>query len=181
VVLALGRAAAGGAVPDVGAEVSTGSLLIEPAFAHFSSIAPTEVAIVVPGFVVALLAVGSLVRNRRVGVVRTPTWNSAAVPFQPRTQYTATGWSNPTRVVFDSLLRTRRRRTPVGPTLAPREVRYSSRVPALVDDLLVLPLARGVNWVARRTQGLQSGSLAQYLLYVLVVLVAVLVLVPVGR
>lgn len=181
VVIGLGRAAAAVAVPDVSSSVSTGSLLIEPAFAHFSSIAPTEMAIVVPAFAVALLAVGAVLRNRSASVVRTPVWSSGSVPAQARTQYTPTAWSNPLRVVFDTVLRTRRRRTVDGPPLAPRAIRYSSAVPSIIDERLVQPLVDAVSRLARLAQGLQSGSLAQYLLYILVVLAAVLLLAPVGR
>ncbi len=181
VVLGLGRAVAATGRPDVGGQVSAGDLLIQPAFAHFSSISPTRLAVVVPAFVLVLLIAGRLVRNRRAAVVRTPVWASGAVAAQARVQYTATGWSNPTRVVFDTLLRTRRHRTAVGPALAPSEVRYSSTVPDLVDELLATPLIRFVTRIARTVQRLQSGALAHYILYILVVLVVILLLVPVGR
>jgi hydrogenase-4 component B len=181
VVTGLGRAAAATGQPDVGTHVSTGDLLIEPAFAHFSSIAPTRLAVVVPAFALALVLIGCLVRNRRLPVVRTPVWTSGAAAPGPRVQYTPTGWSNPTRVVFDTVLRTRRHRTVAGPRLAPREVRYQSEVPNSVDDLLIVPLVGLVMGVARGVQRLQSGSVAHYILYILAVLIVILVLVPVGR
>lgn len=183
VTLGLGRAAAASAVGDVSSQIATGNLLLEPAFAHFSSIAPTELAIVVPVFAGVLVLLGVLMRNRRVpAVVRTPVWNCGDVPHTARTQYTPTGWSNPTRVVFDSLLRTRRQRTVAGDPLAPAPVvHYRSRVPAPLDEYLVIPIVHATMRLARWSQGLQSGSLAQYLLYVLVVLAAVLLVLPMGR
>jgi formate hydrogenlyase subunit 3/multisubunit Na+/H+ antiporter MnhD subunit len=174
----LGSAQPAAGVEDVAAHVSTGALLIEPAFAHFSSIAPTELAIVIPGFAAILLIIGALTRNRRTRIVRTPLWNSGSVPPQARTQYTPTGWSNPTRVVFDSLLRTRRARVDMGPALLPSRARYTSEVPALIERLLILPPARAALTIAAFIQRLQSGSLSRYVLYVLAVLAAVLVLVP---
>jgi hydrogenase-4 component B len=174
----LGSAQAAAGVLDVSAHVSTGALLIEPAFPNFSSIAPTELAIVMPGFALALLVVGILVRNHRLPTVRTPVWNSGAVRAQARTEYTATGWSNPTRVVFDSLLRTRRERTEMGPSLLPSTARYTSEIPALIERWLILPPARVALAMSGLLQRVQSGSLARYLLYILAVLAAVLILVP---
>lgn len=181
ITLPMASAAASLGAPDVGGDVSTGALLISPAFPDFSSIAPTEVAIVLLGFLLLLLAAGLAVRNRRAPVRRTPVWSSGAVPAQPRTQYTPTGWSNPTRVVFDAVLRTRRRRTVGGPALSPAGIRYSSTVPAAVDDRLILPLARLVTGLAGRMLVIQSGRLGTYILYILVVLVAILLAVPLIR
>lgn len=163
----------------VGARVSTGELLIAPVFADFSSISPTEIAIVLPAFALLLVVLLVLTRNRRIPIRRTPVWASGSVPADARTQYTPTAWSNPTRVVFDAALRTRRAVRRRGPDLAPVGVRYSSRVPAAVDEWLVLPGARALLRLVGRLQGLQSGSLARYLSYVLAVLVIVLVTVAV--
>ncbi|MHB8718433.1 MAG: proton-conducting transporter transmembrane domain-containing protein [Candidatus Dormibacteria bacterium] len=181
VVVGLGRAAAAASAGDVSAQVSTGGLLIEPAFAHFSSIAPTEMALVLPGFALGLVFLLAAVRNRAAPVVRTPVWASGAVTAQSRTQYTPTGWSNPLRVVFDTVLRTRRRRTVAGPALAPQSISYWSSVPSVVDERVLQPIIDLVTRSARVAQRLQSGSLAQYLLYILLVLAVVLLLVPVGR
>jgi hydrogenase-4 component B len=181
VTLPIARAASALGAPDVGGGVSAGDLLISPAFPGFSSIAPTEVGIVLVGFLLLLLLLGALVRNRRAPIRRTPVWSSGAVPAQARTQYTPTGWSNPIRVVFDALLRTHRSRGVIGPTLAPLEVRYSSSVPAVVDDRLILPLAGLVNAVARRMLPIQSGRLGHYVLYILIVVVAILLAVPLVR
>lgn len=174
----LGVAAHAAGAPNVSANLSSGQLLIEPVFAKFASISPTELAVVIPTFTLLLMLLGAAVGNRRLGVVRTPVWNSGAVAPGPRTQYTATGWSNPTRVVFDTLLRTRRTRRTSGLELAPEGVVYTSKVPAIVDHRLVLPLVRRTMRLAKALQALQSGSLARYLFYILVTLVAVLLLVP---
>jgi hypothetical protein len=161
--------------PAVGSRVSTGELLVAPVFADFSSISPTEIAIVLPAFALLIALVLLVTRNRRVAVRRTAVWASGSVPGQARTQYTPTAWSNTTRVVFDAALRTRRAVRRQGPALAPVRVRYSSRVPAAVDEWLVLPGVRALLRLVGRLQGLQSGSLAGYLSYVLAVLVIVLV------
>lgn len=163
-----------GAAP-VGPRVSTGALLIAPVFADFSSISPTEIAIVLPAFGLLLVLLLVMTRNRRVPLRRTSVWASGSVPGQARTQYTPTAWSNPTRVVFDAALRTRRVLRRRGPELAPVGVRYSSRVPAAVDEWLVLPGARALLRLVGWLQGLQSGSLARYLSYMLAALVMVLV------
>ncbi len=177
----LGSAQSAAGVPDVAAQVSTGALLIEPAFAKFSSIAPTELAIVIPGFAVLILIIGALTRNHRTHIVRTPLWNSGSEPPHARTQYTPTAWSNPIRVVFDSLLRTRRDRVETGPALLPSRARYTSEVPALIERWLILPPVRAALATSAFVRRLQSGSLSLYLLYVLAVLAAILIVVPLVR
>jgi hydrogenase-4 component B len=178
VAVPVGRAGAALGVPDVGAAVSAGNLLIQPAFPHFSSISPTELAIVLPLLALLVLGLTRLVRNRAANVVRTPVWASGAMPGDAATQYTATAWSNPVRVVFDTFLRTRRTRETVAAPPGSVRITYASVVPAPVDDWLVLPLARALERAARWTQHLQSGRLGHYLLYLLVVLVTALIVAP---
>ncbi|MGH7919004.1 MAG: proton-conducting transporter membrane subunit, partial [Candidatus Dormibacteraceae bacterium] len=178
----IARAGPAVGVPLAGGRISTGDLLLQPAFAKFASIAPTELAIVVPAFAGLLLLLGLLVRSRRVPFLRrTPVWASGQVPGEKRTQYTPTAWTNPLRVVFDLVLRTDRTIHRQGPDLAPVSTSYRSHVPALVDERLVIPVVRGILRLAGWLQGLQSGSLARYVLYLLVVLVVALVVVAFDR
>jgi hydrogenase-4 component B len=178
IVPTVANAAAAAGSTNVGGHISTGQYLIEPAFAKFSSIAPTQIALVLLGFGTLIVIIGYIVRNRKVQNKRTPVWNSGAVPFQANTQYTPTGWSNPTRVVFDSVLHTRRSSHLRGPHLARFGVRYSSQVPLLIDEYVILPIARGAQAIGSALQRLQSGHLSRYLFYVLGVLVLSLLVVP---
>lgn len=182
VVPALGDAATAVGVPAVGARISPGDLLLQPAFGHFASIAPTELAIVVPLWAGLLLLLGVLLRPQGIPALRrTPVWASGQVPGDRRTQYTPTAWTNPLRVVFDLVLRTQRSIHRHGPDLAPVRTEYRSRVPALVDEWLVVPAARATLRFAGWLQVLQSGSLARYVFYLLVVLVVTLAVVAFAR
>lgn len=174
----LARAARAADAPDISASVAPGNYLIEPAFPHFASIAPTQITLVLVCFAVLLVVGGNAIRNRSIKTLRTPVWNSGAVTAQPRTQYTPTAWSNPMRVVFDTFLRTRRSRRASGPTLWPVGVHYSSQIPPLIDDWLILPLTRFMQSIGSVLQRLQSGHLSRYLLYVLAVIVILLLAVP---
>lgn len=182
VIPILGDAASAIGVPPVGADISPGDLLLQPAFAHFASIAPTELAIVVPLWAGLLLLVGVLARPRGVAALRrTPVWASGQVPGERRTQYTPTAWTNPLRVVFDLVLRTHRSVHRHGPDLAPVRTEYRSRVPVLVDECLVMPASRATVRFAGWLQVLQSGSLARYVFYLLLVLVVTLAVVAFTR
>lgn len=178
VIPSLARAAAAAGSANVDRSVSAGNYLIEPAFAHFASIAPTQVALVLCCYVGLVIIVGWTVRNRSIKTVRTPVWNSGLVPFDSRTQYTPTGWSNPTRVVFDTFLRTVRTRQARGPRLGPVGVRYSSHVPLLIDQYFVIPVVHTAERIGSVLQRLQSGHLSRYLFYLLAVIVVILLVVP---
>lgn len=175
-VTLFGRVVTPAARTDVGGRVSTGSLLIEPAFSPFASVSPTQMAIVLPIAAAVPLLFVLLTRNRRVAHRRTPVWNSGATPFGPATQYTALGFSNPLRVVFGKLL------------LPAREARVHERFPAggayvttsrlLAEEYVYEPLVRLGLWTNSHVRRLQSGSISLYLLYLLVGLVLVLLVVP---
>lgn len=178
----LGDAGAALGVPAVGGDISPGELLLQPAFGNFSSIAPTELAIVVPAWAGLLVLLWLMLRPRGVPALRrTAVWASGQVPGEPRTQYTPTAWTNPLRVVFDIVLRTQRSVHRHGPDLAPVRTEYRSRMPALVDEWLVMPATRATLRFAGWLQVLQSGSLARYVFYLLVVLVLALAAVAFAR
>lgn len=79
------------------------------------------------------------------------------------------------------MLRTHRSIRRHGPDLAPVRTEYRSRVPALVDEWLVTPAVRATLRFAGWLQALQSGSLARYVLSLVVVLVVTLAVVAFER
>ena len=114
-----------------------------------------------------------LARYRRPRTVGTWTCGS---PVTPSAQYSATAFSKPVRTIFAFFLAPERRRTiDEGASLwFPRRILYVTSSRYLVDELARHFAARTLS-LARRSRGLQSGSLRLYLLYAAVALVVTMV------
>ncbi len=139
------------------------------------SISPVVIAIVLIAlaplpWLVAQTLFGS---NRRT---RGPVWSTGVV-FRPTMQYTGTSFSKPLRLFFGRVLLPERQIDVVyhGASPLPRVVRYSGRVPALVEERIYLPLRSFALWGAGRLRLIQSGSVQTYLLYMMAALAVLLV------
>jgi hydrogenase-4 component B len=114
---------------------------------------------------VALTGGFALLRGRR-SAAPAPTWVSGQL-VEPSLNWTSPGFTKPLRLVLESVLRPQREITThtVGGVL--QEVRYSGRVPHLIEERLYVPAARlsllGAAWARR----LQSGSLGMYVAYLI--------------
>lgn len=172
----LASVAAPAAGAEVARQVSTGALLLEPAFSGFSSISPTELGIVLPIAAALPLIIIAILWNRTASRRRVPVWNSGAVPFSRATQYTALGFSNPVRIVFGKLLQPAREAQTVGSL--PVDGTYATPSRLLLEEYVYDPLVRFGLWANRQVRRLQSGSIGLYLLYLLVGLTLVLIVVP---
>lgn len=172
----LGRVGETGAGANVAGNIANPGLLMEPAFAAFSSVSPTELAIVLPIAALIPLLVVLASHNRSAGHRRTPVWNSGATPFGHVTQYTALGFSNPLRIVFGKLLLPQRLATADTPVVV--SASYASESRLLAEEFVYEPLVRLALWLNRHVRRLQSGALSLYLLYMLIGLIVVLLVVP---
>ncbi len=193
-VLALGSLALGVAAPWVvkllesgtagiggGAafgRVSRPGWLIEPGYSGFASISPTVLAIVLASFAVGFWVVRALLRARYRGRV-VPVWASATEISGSREQYTAFGYANMTRVIFNVVYRIRPRVEVYG------DERFPARMTVARDEANVFepewlyrPITRSFLWVAGRIRGIQAGYLGLYLLYLLIALMVVLLVAP---
>jgi hydrogenase-4 component B len=134
---------------------------------------------------VLLLASGiALVRvlTRKRALARQPAWDGGVRRLTPSMTYTATGFSNPVRVIFNSVLR------PVTiqdskETIAQHfldAIKKDRRDVHLVDRLLIRPVVfygRGLAaWLAR----MHSGRVNAYAAYILVALLIVLLIMGVA-
>jgi hydrogenase-4 component B len=126
--------------------------LIQPTFGGFSSISPGGLGITILGFTVLFWLIARCFarpRGRNAAV-----WTSGE-SYRPWTQYTATGYANPTRVVLDAAVRT---------------------------ELFALPFYRSIAApflrVAELVRATQSGVIAAYLTYILVFTIVMLLLFP---
>lgn len=139
------------------------------------SISPVVIAIVL----IALAPLPWLLARTLFGSnrqTRGPVWSTGVV-FRPTMQYTGTSFSKPLRLFFGRVLLPERQIDVVyhGASPLPRLVRYSGRVPALVEERIYLPLRSFALWGAGRLRLIQSGSVQAYLLYMMAALAVLLV------
>lgn len=104
---------------------------------------------------------------------RAPAWACGAVSTTARMQDTAEGFGQPIRQIFEPFFHITRELP------SPFDERPRYRV--LIEDRIwlgaYLPIARGVDWLARAVGRLQQGRISLYLLYSFVTLVVMLLLV----
>lgn len=154
-------------------------LAIQPAFANFSSASPTELAIVVPAFLLVPLALRALLRPAGQRRQRVAVWTSASGWPVRAVEYTPLAFSNMERVVFQGLYGLRRGHQTTGPAFFPQELRYRTAIVEAFLAWFYRPLviaALATTAVVRRSQ---SGVIGWYILYMLIVLLAILAVIRV--
>ncbi|MGC8763026.1 MAG: hypothetical protein ACP5VN_05250 [Acidobacteriota bacterium] len=108
-------------------------------------------------------------RERAAG----PTWGCGYGAPSPRMQYTASSFAQPLLSIAPTLIRASlRKRRPKG--FFPDGASFQSHYPDPADRRIYEPAVRGVLAVAKALRPLQQGRLQNYLLYVLLALVALL-------
>jgi hydrogenase-4 component B len=185
------RLVGSGLSPLIPARVTDGALaqpwVLGPVFPGFSVLSPSWLWIVMPALLIVVIAVTLLAaRSRVLRVRRVPAWRSATAGVEGADQYTAFGYTNPTRRVLAGVLLTRtelrsiEEPTDTGgePGAAPvPHLGYTSDVLELVEEFLYRPLARPMMALVRTVKRLQSGRLDAYLAYMLIALIAILAVV----
>jgi hydrogenase-4 component B len=111
--------------------------------------------------------------TRRGRAAERPTWDCGYAEPGPRMQYTGSSFGQTLVELFAFVLwpKSHRRRLD---GLFPRGGRFRRAVPDPVLDRMVVPLFRGVARGVRRLRVLQQGQTQVYVLYLLLVLVALL-------
>ena len=110
--------------------------------------------------------------------VRGPVWAGGIPAFTSQMQYTPTAYANPIRIIFDLIFRSRVRYEASAPIARHREGRiaYSQIIPPPLDRELYQPVLATVRWIASRAQAIQSGNVNQYVAYIFLLVLAILVL-----
>lgn len=135
-----------------------------------------------PAVMVALLAVGATVALTacrlygKAAVVSGETWTCGIVPTA-RMEYTATGFSDPIRRTFRTILR------PSADLVVERgdnryfgrRLRYNLHISYVFNEMIYSPLNRLIVAASRFMKRLQTGSVQLYVGYILAVTVVVLV------
>jgi hydrogenase-4 component B len=131
---------------------------------------------------VGLLAITCVVvrwgiaRHRRV--VRRPCWDGGIRRLLPEMTYTATGFSNPVRVIFDAILRPTAiedRRETVAAHFRTAIHRRRQAV-HIVDRWFIAPLTLAALQIGKGLARLHDGRINAYVAYGLITLVVVLVI-----
>jgi NADH:ubiquinone oxidoreductase subunit 5 (subunit L)/multisubunit Na+/H+ antiporter MnhA subunit len=172
----LGRVVAGiGGLPVVAPTFSSDLSLQMPA--GFAQISPALVALgllVVLGLAPLVMIVMRVNRRLRVS----DTWGCGRVGQTPRMEYTSTSFAEPLRRVFAELYRpTRELTVDVHPDSKyfVQSIEYKSDIRSWFDEFLYTPLLNMTQWISRRVRRLQSGSLHDYVGYLFVMLILMLV------
>jgi hydrogenase-4 component B len=127
--------------------------------------------------VLSLLVVRYLLSPKRT-VKRAPCWGGGVRKLLPEMTYTATGFSNPVRVIFDTIYRPKRspdHRENVASHFRTAIKREREEI-YIVDRWLVIPCTSAALFVSSKLANIHHGRLSSYAGYVLVALVLVLIL-----
>lgn len=140
-----------------------------------SSISPIAVLIAVGVFtllcLVVIRIVGGKYIERKYG-----TWDCGFERLSSRTQYTATGFSKPIKIVFRMLYRPSRETLIKGNLkYYPEAIEYTTRSEPVFETYLYHPIYRKVKLLSKRIKfQIQTGSIHSYLLYIFVTVVALM-------
>jgi hydrogenase-4 component B len=112
--------------------------------------------------------------GRRIG----PVWAGGIPVFTARMQFSALAYSNPVRMIFNGLYRSRpvfRAERPAARHLD-GQADYTQEIPDPLERELYAPLLRGVAAVSRGGRFIQSGNVNQYVAYIFAIVLVVLFL-----
>ena len=140
--------------------------------------APTYLVLVLAGLLLVVFLVVRVTVARRRTVTRRACWDGGIRRLLPEMTYTATGFSNPVRVVFQAVFR---------PTIVEdtrdtvaehfrTAIRRQVETVHIVDRVVLEPAHDLMLGTARRLARMHHGRLNAYVAYGLVALIAVLVL-----
>jgi hydrogenase-4 component B len=146
---------------------------LSTSMARAASLAPLVVVTVLCALLatgLALLGAWLVARTRSIGRARVGTWDCGYAAPAPRMQYTSSSFADQLVGLYAWALRPKVHRPAVA-GLFPAPAAFSSHVPDVVLDRLLVPAAhttgRGLGWF----RWLQRGSVHAYLLYILATLV----------
>jgi len=120
-----------------------------------------------------------LLAARRRRVARSAEWDGGIRHLTPEMTYTASGFSQPVRVIFNAVLRPTEvedLRMAVGEHFRVSIERERKEI-HIVDRLVVRPITAAAYWLAGRLAGMHNGRLNHYALYIFLTLIVSLCIV----
>ena len=121
--------------------------------------------------------------TRRRAVRRSPRWDGGLRRLLPEMTYTATGFSNPVRVIFRAVFRPRAA-ADVHETVIPHfrtAIHRSYDEVHVVSRTVINPLVRAARWISDTLARIHNGRINSYVGYMLVTLAAFLLIALVMR
>ncbi|OHB62273.1 MAG: hypothetical protein A2Y76_05400 [Planctomycetes bacterium RBG_13_60_9] len=159
---------------------AAGDSLIEPTASVIRSLA----GIIGASTGLLLLAVVLFLVRRRLPRAReeavTGTWDCGYARPTPRMQYTASSFAQPLTDLFRIFLETRKHGTAVH-GFFPKEASFGTDTPDTARERLFAPLFRGIDHALAPIRKMQHGRIHEYLLYIAIVLVLLLLWKAGGR
>ena len=152
-------------------------LVIIPAPGLSTIVSPTYLALFEVAFVA--LAAAGVRAVRRLGSDRTvPAWAGGDARPEPASQYTATAYANPMRLIFGALFRSRAQVRIEDPASRGGNgaLAYRQEVPPPLERELYRPLVGLVSRVADAVKVVQSGDTNAYVGYIFAVVLLALLL-----
>ncbi len=151
--------------------------LIEPGYQKFASISPTVIALALTGFALAAAALRYLASLRRAR--RVPVWASGVTVSGRRAQYTAIGYANMVRVIFNVVYRVKTQLRSIGDQRFPERLSMLRAEPRVFDPgWLYRPITSAFTRIADLLRNIQAGPLGLYLLYLMLAFVVLLLVAP---
>jgi len=138
---------------------------------------PSYLLLVLAGSLIVLFGIVWLAGGRRRTVLRRVCWDGGIRRLLPEMTYTATGFSNPVRVVFQAVFQptvTEDTREAVAEHFR-TAIRREVEAVYVVDRVVLVPVGRGMLRIARSLARMHHGRLNAYLAYVLGALLIALV------
>ena len=134
-------------------------------------------------FVVLLLLLGGAfviirILTKARTVVRRPAWDGGLRRLMPEMTYTATGFSNPVRVIFEAVFRPSTfddRKETIAEHFR-MAIKNGRKEVHIVDRSVFLPVAKAIQWTASLLGRMHTGSVNVYAAYVLISLFIVLMI-----
>jgi hydrogenase-4 component B len=117
--------------------------------------------------------------TRRRKLQHRPRWDGGVRHLLPEMTYTATGFSNPVRVIFDAIFRpttVEDSRQTVGEHFR-TGIRREKRRDYLGDKVILFPVKTAAFWLARKLAAMHHGRVNAYACYVLLALLTALAIV----
>lgn len=145
--------------------------LVQPTFDGFSSASPLGLGCVIAGFTLLFWIIARVANRKRMR--KAEVWTSGE-PYYAWTQYSGTGYSNPTRVILDAGVRTLRE---VAAEPGGRKS-YRSYLRPFFDVPFYRAIASRLFRIADAVRATQSGVIAAYLSYILVFTILLLIFYP---
>jgi len=130
--------------------------------------------LILVGLVVVTLRAIRPLGSRRIHRV----WAGGIPRFTAAMTYTDMAYSNPIRIIFNVLYRSHVRSVSTAPASLHREgkMEYEQEVFPPFERVLYQPLLRGLNILTRQARAIQSGNINQYIGYIFMIVLLILLL-----